>query len=237
MERLKSFISDWVALLFVTFTSVMITIMAFNQTNSQDRIAQYSPRPIQISIELHDSTNRENQKNLIDSLSTVLNEQISLELNSKLKTQEAMHQEFITREADRDRFITYVSGFLAVLFAIAGFFGFKSIRDIKERSIELAENSVERILPTKIQNESRDVLDNIQADLLKKTDLYIEEAFKNQEFEQAMTIEGIISDLEKLKERIEECCDSQDPIIYPESSDVSMEGANQSSTIFNDTQL
>lgn len=84
--------------------------------------------------ELKDSTSLEYLRFV-----TKNNDKILENMNKVIQNQEKRVDEIIERNKIQSDFITYASAIFALILSIAGFFGFKSINEMKKEAIERAE--------------------------------------------------------------------------------------------------
>lgn len=130
------------------------------------------------------------------------NDKILESMNKVIQNQEKRVDEIIERNKIQSDFVTYASAIFALILSIAGFFGFKSINEIKKESIERSEmiaseeakksfreyqDNNEEFINTKIKNVSNMIL--------------IEEVAK------------ITDDIDNIKIKITECCKNTDEVV------------------------
>lgn len=98
------------------------------------------------------------------------------EINKTLTSYDAKIKSIIATEEDKNKWFTYVTGFLSILIAFATFFGFKSVFEMKKEAIETAEREAKIIAEKKAESIAKSVAIQEIKDQFKsiKTDLEIE---------------------------------------------------------------
>lgn len=194
MERFNLVLNYIAAFLIasIIFGSLFLT---YNYVNNEEK-------PIErIKIEYHgiktDSINELN-KIEIKKIDSILNriENITNETQLKLDKQ-------IKDNESNDIFNKLYTAIIAIVIALAGFFGFKSVSDIKERAIKDAKEQATDIAKTEFEAI---FTDEFRAKIQKET----EEGFMKYSKEQIETLGTRISKLES-KEEI--TVEPTDPII------------------------
>lgn len=157
----------------------------------------------------------------------------SNDVNTLMENQRQNHEAFMEAENRQNKFITYASALIAIVAALGGFFGFKSITDIKQSITEKAELTAQQM--------AREVSERILEKSIKTQIESIAQANYEKEF--LRLIESYEERLNDLKSKLDECCerhippnDEIDPQITIEFQANPIPGANASTT-FNDDQL
>lgn len=226
LEHLINF-TDFVTIIVVGFAVIIITVLSvwmFGPTNPP-AIEQQS---FYISVSI-DSSIRSNQ---YDSLLVQVNEELDKisfktteEVNSLLQKQEEMYTSFREAESRQNKFLTYASALIAIIAALGGFFGFKSINDIK-KSIRLQAEEI-------MKKEARQVAANITGgsvnqEIQSKVTGYTEANFLRL----SNNLENRLNDL---NDRIDECCpETKEPV---QKVDDQPDYNDNASATFNDKQL
>jgi hypothetical protein len=116
-------------------------------------------------------------------------------------------QELILKEReDRESYISFTTALMSVIIALAGFFGFKSINDMKLKAIEIAEKEANTFLITKESEIEKLYSDKISKAVDKKIntvkmldDDNVKSIIKNE-------IDALKSEIEILNLKINKCC-------------------------------
>ncbi|MFC4163862.1 hypothetical protein ACFOWU_09365 [Epilithonimonas zeae] len=140
--------ANWAAILIVTIaTGALIWVVSSLIRKEPENIA---PKEIVVKYEISvdtslikndkDSATIKSIKNLDEN-----NKKILSEINSSVDAQYKRMESILSVQEDRSKLFSYGAGFLAILVAIATFFGFKSINEMKKGTIDTAEYEARKI--------------------------------------------------------------------------------------------
>ena len=100
------------------------------------------------------------------------NKKILEEINASVSSQYKRMESILEVQEDRSKMFSYGAGFLAILVAIATFFGFKSINEMKKGTIDVAEYEAKKIAEEKAKEVARKVAeDKTKEELATKLEL------------------------------------------------------------------
>ena len=232
LDRLGNFL-DFVSIVVVAFVVIIITILSvwmFRPTIPP----VLDKHEYNISLSL-DTTIKINQYDSLLSDVTLELEKISLEtyekINEILLKQEEVHNSFREAESRQTKFLTYASALIAIIAALGGFFGFKSITDIR-KSIQI---QVEEIAKKEAREAAKRITEgSVKTDLKSTVTGYVEEDFLRltEDFERR---------LNDLKDQIDECCQNVAEHDHENPEQGLVENppvpSVNASTTFNDEQL
>lgn len=168
--------TNWVALGVVAFAVIGLVSIIFNLLGKEE--ANNAPKKIIIKYEI--SVDKVTLKNAKDSTTLTVvksldenNKKVLNEINSSVNAQYARMESILSVQEDRSKLFSYGAGFLAILVAIATFFGFKSINEMKKSTIDAAEYEAQKIAEEKAEEISNKVskeeinrqMDSIKMDL------------------------------------------------------------------------
>lgn len=130
------------------------------------------------------------------------NDKILESINKVIQNQEKRVDEIIERNKIQSDFVTYASAIFALILSIAGFFGFKSVNEMKKESIERAE----MIASEEAKKSFREYQDN--------NDKFINTKIKNVSNEiLTEEIKKIADDIDAVKIKVRECCKNTDEVV------------------------
>jgi len=176
--------TNWVALGVVLFAVVGLICVVFNLLTKTEE--NNAPKEIVIKYEI--TVDKVSLKNAKDSTTLRVksldenNKKILSEINSSVDAQYKRMESILSVQEDRSRLFSYGAGFLAILVAIATFFGFKSINEMKKSTIEAAEYEAKKV--------AEDEAKKVAKEEAKKTSTKVSKAEINKQ------IESIKDDLE-----------------------------------------
>lgn len=140
--------TNWVALGVVAFAVIGLIAIIFNLLSKDEE----NNAPKQILVRYEISVDKVSLKNAKDSTTLTIierldenNKKILNEINSSVDAQYKRMESILSVQEDRSRLFSYGAGFLAILVAIATFFGFKSINEMKKSTIEAAEYEAKKV--------------------------------------------------------------------------------------------
>lgn len=147
--------------LFVVFIAVVgLICVVFNLMIKTEE--NNAPKEILIKYEI--SVDKASLKNAKDSTTLRIvksldenNKKILSEINSSVDAQYKRMESILSVQEDRSKLFSYGGGFLAILVAIATFFGFKSINEMKKSTIEAAEYEAKKIAEEKAKEVAQKV--------------------------------------------------------------------------------
>lgn len=144
--------ADWAAIIVVTIATISLIYVVSSLMSKQPENS--APKEILIKYEIlvdtisvkkiKDSVTLKTLKNLDDN-----NKKILKEINVSVDAQYKRMESILSVQEDRSKLFSYGGGFLAILVAIATFFGFKSINEMKKSTIEAAEYEAKKIAEEK----------------------------------------------------------------------------------------
>jgi len=161
-KNLESIVNgtNWVALCVVFVAVVGLIFVIFNLLSKTEK----NNAPTEILIKYEISVDKVSLKNAKDSTTLRVvqsldenNKKILNEINSSVDAQYKRMESILSVQEDRSRLFSYGAGFLAILVAIATFFGFKSINEMKKSTIEAAEYEAKKIAEEKAKEVAQSV--------------------------------------------------------------------------------
>lgn len=164
--KLDSHISaaNWAGLVIILTSVILLIIVIGNLLCISPK--DNTTKEIKISYKLIKSGN--GAKNLMDSTSLEYlklieqnNKRIVEEVNQSVKTQYDRMQSIIDSKEEQNIYNNYGAGIIALILAVAGFFGFKSINEMKKDAIEKAENEAKNIAEETAKNISTRVSEEV----------------------------------------------------------------------------
>lgn len=152
--------ADWAAIIVVTIATISLiyviaTLMSKQPENStaKEILIKYEILVDTNSVKKgKDSVTLKTLKNLDDN-----NKKILKEINVSVDAQYKRMESILNVQEDRSKLFSYGGGFLAILVAIATFFGFKSINEMKKSTIEAAEYEAKKIAEEKAKEVAQRV--------------------------------------------------------------------------------
>jgi mevalonate kinase len=155
----------------------------------------------------------------------------SEQINELFKKQVDLHNSFKEAESRQNKFLAYASALIAIIAALGGFFGFKSINDIKKNVLAQAET----VAIKEARETSQRTTDGSVSRVIKSI---ASENF-NDNFSKA--IKSYEDQLENLSEKVDECFLRKDDSNDDDKTDQSETSTNskkdEQSTTFKDEQL
>jgi hypothetical protein len=209
------------AILIIVVSVLLLCIVVANLFLSCPK-EKYS-KEIQISYHLNSSNLKDSTCKDYYKVIDENNNKLLKEINSSLNKEYSRIQAIIDSKEEQNIYNSYCAGIIALIIGVAGFFGFKSINEMKKDAIESSERESKKIAEktanevTKSQNLS--YLNKIQEDILNIVKVYIETEFKSQQLkindDTLKTIyekfepdlQNIMEQYFQLKSKIEDCCD------------------------------
>lgn len=142
MEKFSTYL-NYIAATILALVIFLALYIVFDQINSD------KPSTKIVTIKINDLNNTpatEKDKLKVNELKKVLNE--IQEVSSDIRKSQAE----IIAEKNESFFDKIYTAIIAIVIAIAGFFGFKSVSDIKERAIKDAKDQAEDIAKSEFNN-------------------------------------------------------------------------------------
>lgn len=163
--------TNWVALGVVAFAVIGLIAIIFNLLRKEE--VNNAPKQILIKYEI--SVDKITLKNAKDSTTLRVvksldenNKKILSEINSSVDAQYKRMESILSVQEDRSRLFSYGAGFLAILVAIATFFGFKSINEMKKSTIESAEHEAKKIAEDEAKKVAKEEAKKTSTEISKK---------------------------------------------------------------------
>lgn len=163
--------ADWAAIVVVTIATIALIFVVSSLVGKQPE--NHAPKEIIIKYEIvmdsislkkdKDSASLKTLKNLDENNKKILNE-IAFSVDAQYKRMESI----LLVQEDRSKLFSYGGGFLAILVAIATFFGFKSINEMKKSTIEAAEYEARKIAEEKAKEVAQRVAEEKTKEELAK---------------------------------------------------------------------
>lgn len=134
------------------------------------------------------------------------NELIYKKIDSMLVNFQSNQKVILEEKKEREGFISFTSGILAIIIALSGFFGFKSINEMKLKAIESAEEEAKKFLRDKVSE-----IDEKYNDLIYKA---VDNRIKTVKMLNNDDVESIVKSktdelkikIETLELKINKCC-------------------------------
>ncbi|WP_396601649.1 hypothetical protein [Algibacter sp. R77976] len=161
------------------------------------------------------------KKPLLDFKETTTknNEKIYKEVNKLITDFEERNKELLRQKQEQSNFVSLSSALLGILLAIAGFFGFKSIKEMKKDALETAtetsektaevvakdtakitaEITAEEVAKSEMREKYTNIKDEIRDTVLAEVKVFVDK--KN-----IASVDDLKSELDSLKTQIEDCC-------------------------------
>ncbi|MDR2235317.1 MAG: hypothetical protein LBE92_04260 [Chryseobacterium sp.] len=163
--------TNWVALGVVAFAVIGLVAIIFNLLSKEEE--NNAPKKIIIKYEIN--VDKINLKNVKDSTTLKMiksldenNKKVLNEINSSVNAQYTRMESILSVQEDRSKLFSYGAGFLAILVAIATFFGFKSINEMKKSTIEAAEYEAKKIAEEEAKKVAQQVAEEKTKEELAK---------------------------------------------------------------------
>jgi len=183
--------ANWGALIVMVIAVILLLFVVAKMFWKESE--NNAPSEIIVKYELKLDTISVNKKAISISTESVKqidhNNKVMLdEINNSVQAQYSRMESILQVQEDRNKLFTYGAGLLAILVAIATFFGFKSINEMKRSTIDAAEYEAKKVAEKVAEKVARDVavektkeeivkrLDNIKNDL--RNELFV--SFKKE---------------------------------------------------------
>lgn len=219
--------ANWVAVIVVGLATAMLLFVTAKAiwSNSENS----APKQINIQYTLQvdsaelkayqDSTNI-----IYEQLIRANNRKVIEEVNNSVKQQYLRMESILTVQEDKSKLFTYGAGFLTILVALATFFGFKSINEMKKGTINSAEYESKKIAEETAKKVSEEISKVVAEERTKKEiqerylalEKVILEKVKADLFEDFKrnnaTLKGLDDKLANLEKRLDKYFDSPEMI-------------------------
>jgi predicted PurR-regulated permease PerM len=139
-------------------------------------------------------------------------------INKLIEDFEKKHKNNIQSSKNQTDFTSYASAIFALIVSIAGFFGFKSINEMKLAAIEAAIEESNKVS----ENSMKNFMENELKEVTKKAVADVSMTF----------IEPLESKLNEIQDKMEECCGERDNVVVEPI--INVEDENEP---FNDNQV
>ncbi len=120
-------------------------------------------------------------------------------INKLIEDFEKKHKDNIQSSKNQTDFTSYASAIFALIVSIAGFFGFKSINEMKLAAIEAAIEESNKVS----ENSMKNFMENELKEVTKKAVADVSMTF----------IEPLESKLNEIQDKMEECCGERDNMV------------------------
>lgn len=215
------YFTNIVSVLVVACCVITIFILGYNLVTKEKESVKYEVKAT-YHLEIDSTFTKESvQKTLFQFKENTIknNEKIYDEINKLIAHFEEDNRELLRQKQEQSNFVSLSSAILGILLAIAGFFGFKSIKEMKKDSIdtasetaektakevaaktakETAENTAEEVAKTEMREKYFNIKDDVLETLLAEVKVQIDK-------KQFSNIDDLKSEVEDLKSMIDECC-------------------------------
>lgn len=167
----------------------------FEKSGNSDSLKKQNSYSLNLNLETKD-LNKINQNN----------ELIYKSIDSMLVNFQRNQSIILAEKKERESFISFTSGILAIIIAISGFFGFKSINEMKKAAIDSAEEQAKAFL----RNKDSEIDELYEKKISKAVDKKIE-TVKMLDKDNVKTIikkdiNTLSTEIQTLNLRIEKCC-------------------------------
>ena len=185
--------ANWIAIIVVGLSTAMLLLVIAKAVLSNSN----NPAPKQIEIKYILKVDSLQLRSFKDSTSITYdkfirqnNQKVIEEVNNSIKQQYQRMESILSVQEDKGKLFTYGAGFLAILVALATFFGFKSINEMKKGTIESAEYEARKLAGDIAEEKTKEKVRELLEDIRKQITTEIKTEFKG-DFERK---ELIISD-------------------------------------------
>lgn len=157
-----------------------------------------------INVKVHYTYSIVNSKSIKDSIGIKYNvseinknnKEVYRNINKRIEDFENKHKDNIQASKNQTDFVSYASAIFALIVAIAGFFGFKSINDMKKAAVESAIKKSQEVSEENIEKFFKNDIKTIT-----------KEAFQDVAISIIDPLDNRINDLQA---RIDECCEERE---------------------------
>lgn len=167
LNRRAIFFLTIVFILFASVSFVFISIVYLKHQN-EPQVIKYEIEALNKTRNSQDYRNNFEEVyyingNLVDSLQKINNQ-----LNEKIIKIEQASNRIIESESQNSDFFKLMIALIGSVFAIVGFFGFKSINDTKDIAIQKIDVKIDKDIPEKLDNKISEILPKIALTEAKK---------------------------------------------------------------------
>lgn len=230
MDRLIYW-ANFTAIIIVGLSTLMLLFVIGKAISSNSD--NQAPKQIDINYTLKvDSTQlkayRDSSSYQFDKLIQQNNKKVIEEVDNSIKQQYQRMESILSVQEDKNKLFTYGAGFLAILVALATFFGFKSINEMKKSTIEaaeyeakkIAEEVAKKIAEDKTKEEIQARYEAIENTIIDKVKANLLEEFNNNK----VTVSDLDKKIAVLQNRIDVYFASEEmvnttPNLEPDNSD------------------
>ncbi|WP_053970238.1 hypothetical protein [Mangrovimonas sp. ST2L15] len=219
------FITNIASIVVVVSCVIAILFLGCNLISSEEQSQNHEVKVI-YKMEIDSTFTKESlQKSLFQFKENAEknNEKIYGEINELITHFEEDNRELLRQKQEQSNFVSLSSAILGILLAIAGFFGFKSIKEMKKDSLdtaaetaektaekvavvtakETAKNTAEEVAKTEMREKYFNIKDDVLETLLAEVKVQIDK-------KQFSNIDDLKSQVEELKSMINECCEKDE---------------------------
>lgn len=167
--------ANWTAIVVVGFATIALISIVYKLINIEP--SNTAPKEIIVKYEIVLDTiglKKVKDPNILKTVSNIdeNNKKILAEINASVDAQYKRMESILEVQEDRSKMFSYGAGFLAILVAIATFFGFKSINEMKKGTIDAAEYEAQKIAEAKAKEVAEKVAeDKTKEELANKLEL------------------------------------------------------------------
>lgn len=144
--------ANWTAIVVVGFATIALISVVYKLINMES--SNTAPKEIIVKYEIVVDTialKKVKDPTILKTVSNIdeNNKKILTEINNSVDAQYKRMESILEVQEDRSKMFSYGAGFLAILVAIATFFGFKSINEMKKGTIDAAEYEAQKVAEVK----------------------------------------------------------------------------------------
>ncbi|MGL5235176.1 MAG: hypothetical protein ACRC8Z_10555 [Empedobacter falsenii] len=144
--------ANWTAIVVVGFATIALICIVYKLINMES--SNTAPKEIIVKYEIVVDTialKKMKDPTILKTVSNIdeNNKKILAEINASVDAQYKRMESILEVQEDRSKMFSYGAGFLAILVAIATFFGFKSINEMKKGTIDTAEYEAQKVAEVK----------------------------------------------------------------------------------------
>lgn len=237
--------ANWTAIVVVGFATIALINVVYKLINIEP--SNTAPKEVLVKYEIVVDTvalKKVKDPIILKAVSNIdeNNKKILAEINASVDAQYKRMESILEVQEDRSKMFSYGAGFLAILVAIATFFGFKSINEMKKGTIDAAEYEAQKIAEVKAKEVAQKVAEDKTKEELAnklegiKVDLQssLNSEFQGKFDERELNISDEFSQLirtefdEKLEALREELINNPNVVIIAEAHN---QDNNQSNTV------
>jgi cysteinyl-tRNA synthetase len=215
------YFTNIVSVLVVASCVIAIIMIGYNLVSSEVNVKKVDVN-VNYKLEIDSTFTKESVKNPLFNFNekiTKNNEKIYREINKLINRFEEENKELLRQKQEQSKFVSLSSAILGILLAIAGFFGFKSIKEMKKDSIETSKETSEKTAEV-VAKETAKTTAAITAEEVAKSEMREKYANINDEIRDTVlaevkvfidkkniaNIDDLKTELDNLKAQIDDCC-------------------------------